>query len=661
MLTLSKIMQKAEKRLPFVNKRFYSKYIYNRLRLSNITLEDFIKTSGPKIKILNPKRTKVKQISRLIDSLDIYDIDNDTFFYSLDPYKVAIASRGTTVFDNFTPNYTKVIFDYIHNEEPLKISLLKYLDRAEEKCNGKHRNNIEELKNVFKNPAKGFIDALQRILFMNQFFWQTEHTLVGLGHLDWWLYELYEKDVSDGKLDSKKAKKIIQDFMLATHSNYEYKSNSLIGDTGQIIVLGGNGKEGYKYNELTYLFIDALKELHLPDPKILLRCGSEMPDELFQLAVDCISTGIGSPLLSNDELIIPAMIEFGYKEDDAHNYGVSACWEPLVIGKSFDNNNCSTINFAAPLEATIKSAAFLDSNSIDDLYKQYFKVLKEHIRSIVTNAHSRIYDDDPLNNMLMENRNHNSVDFCKGGASYNNTGFTTVGLSTVVNSLINIEKNVFEDRVYSLSDIQCACLNDYSGYEKLQTALQQSNIRFGSDSEKVIKMTNLIMGEASAELKRYKTKYGGGYKIGFSSPNYINLGIITGATPDGRNAFTPFATHISSDSSLAYTELMCFASKLNYGDNRFNGNVVDFMVSGNLISSNKEKFSILLKNAVKSGVFQTQVNVIDSKTMIDAQEHPEKYRSLIVRVWGFSAYFNDLPKDYQDNLIRRALEAERVA
>lgn len=661
MLTLSKIIQKAEKRIPLINKRYYSEYIYNRLRLSNIALEDFIKTSGSRINVINSKKTKVKQISKLIDSLDIYDIDNDTFFYSLDPYKVAVASRGTTVFDNFTPNYTKVIFDYIHDKEPLKNCLLKYLDKAEKECNSNHQKNIEELKNIFNNPAKSFIDALQRILFINQFFWQTEHTLVGLGHLDWWLYELYKKDVSDGKLDSEKTKKILQDFMLATHNNYEYKSNSLIGDTGQIIVLGGNSKEGYKYNELTYVFIDALKELHLPDPKILLRCGSEMPDDLFQVAVECISTGIGSPLLSNDEIIIPAMIEFGYKENDAQNYGVSACWEPLVIGKSFDNNNCSTINFAAPLETTIKGDAFLDSNSVDDLYKQYFEMLKDYIKDIVTNAHDRVYDDDPLNNMLMENTSHNYVDFCKGGASYNNTGFTTVGLSTVVNSLINIEKYVFEERIYSLSDIQCACLNDYSGYEKLQTTLQQSNKRFGSDSEKAIKMANLIMGYASTELKRYHTKYGGEYKIGFSSPNYINLGIITGATPDGRNAFSPFSTHISSDSSLSYTELMCFASKLNYSENRFNGNVVDFMVSGNLISSNKEKFSILLKNAIKSGVFQIQINVIDSKTMIDAQEYPEKYRSLIVRVWGFSAYFNDLPKDYQDNLIRRALEAERIA
>lgn len=661
MPNMNRFIEKAKKRLPLINKSFYSQYIYERLRIKDITLDEFRREFNSKTKVINPQKDKESQISRLIDELDILDISNDTFFYSLDPYKVAVSSRGTTIFDNFTPNYSRVLFGCIDKNDPLAPALGRYIERATLNANENHLERLGDLRDIFSLPPKSFVDALQRILFINQMFWQTEHTLVGLGHLDWWLIDFYNNDVSKGLIDQDRAKDVIKDFMRAAHSNYEYKSNSLIGDTGQIIVLGGNSSDGYKSNELTYLFIEALKELHLPDPKILLRCGNGIPDGLFQLAVDCIASGIGSPLLSNDEVVIPAMIGYGYGKDDAFNYGVSACWEPLIIGISFDNNNCSTINFAAPLSKTINDDRFILCNSFEDIYDIYHEYLVEHIQLIVKAAQARVYDYDPLNNMLNDNKKEKNLDFCRGGADYNNTGFTSVGMSTVVNSFLNIEKYAFRNKTCTLTDIQSACKHNYEGYENLQNLFRNSVPRFGSDSEEVLKITNRIMEDASSKLSKYKTQYGGGFKIGFSSPNYINMGGITQATPDGRSENMPFATHISCDYGVSYTELMNFAAQLKYNENCFNGNVVDFLVSESLIRNNPRKFAILLRRALDSGIFQTQVNIIDSKIMIDAQKHPENYKNLIVRVWGFSAFFNDLPKDYQDNLIRRAIDAERAA
>ena len=124
----------------------------------------------------------------------------------------------------------------------------------------------------------------------------------------------------------------------------------LLGDTGQIIILGGTDKEGsYKCNALTYRFIEASMELRLPDPKVLLRCSTKMPGDLLELALDCMSTGIGAPFLSNDDVVIPALLSFGYLPDDACKYATSACWEPLIIGNSCDQNNVKSINFARPL------------------------------------------------------------------------------------------------------------------------------------------------------------------------------------------------------------------------------------------------------------------------------------------------------------------------
>lgn len=656
MLNISRVIEKIEKRTPIINNCYYARYISKRLRLSDNNVK-----SAFDVKVINPGKDKAKQISKLIDSLDIFDYENSTFFYSLDPCKIAVVTRGTTTFDNFTPNYTKVIFDHLREDDALAPALKRYIDKASIKCNPNHKNRIEDLKLIFQRPALSFIDALQRILFINQLFWQTEHTLVGVGHLDWWLIDLYRNDLSKGDLDNNIAKEIIKDFMRAIHSNYEYKSNSLVGDTGQIIILGGVSKEGYKYNELTYLILEALCEMHLPDPKIMLRCGKGMPDNLFQLAVRSIATGIGSPLLSNDDLIVPAMIKYGYSENDAYEYGVSACWEPLVIGKSFDNNNCSTINFAYPLCKAINDSRFLLCKSLDDVFELYFGYLKVHIQNIIKAAQARVYDDDPLNNMLIDQFDDNKTDFCKGGAVYSNTGFTSVGMATVVNSFLNIKHFVFADNCCSLADIQNSCNQNFVGFEELQKKFKMAEPRFGSDDDEVVAFTNRIMAYASAEIGKHKTQYGGGYKIGFSSPNYINMGNITKATPDGRKAKTPFATHISCDYGVAYTELMNFAAQLKYDDNCFNGNVVDFMVSGSLIKNNMDEFTVLLWNALNLGVFQTQVNIVDSDILIDAQKQPEKHRDLIVRVWGFSAYFNDLPQEYQDVLIARTIESEKVS
>ncbi len=128
----------------------------------------------------------------------------------------------------------------------------------------------------------------------------------------------------------------------------------------------------------------------------------------------------------------------------------------------------------------------------------------------------------------------------------------------------------------------------------------------------------------------------------------------------GRKNGKPYNTHISC-TDAGYTEIVGFAGKLEYSDQRFNGNVIDFFMTESLIDENTGKFVLFMKGAIASGFFQMQMNLIDSKTLIDAKAHPEKYKGLIVRVWGFSAYFNELPESYKDLLIERALAAEKVA
>lgn len=176
----------------------------------------------------------------------------------------------------------------------------------------------------------------------------------------------------------------------------------------------------------------------------------------------------------------------------------------------------------------------------------------------------------------------------------------------------------------------------------------------------MIDLVNSITDYTSKEFEKYSTKKGGKFKFGLSSHGYVWRGKQTPATFDGRKDGEPFATHISCDLALPTTELMQFAMKLDYSVNRFNGNVLDFFVTPDFLNKNKEKYKQLLRAGFSNGLYQLQMNVVDSKTLIAAKENPDLFPNLVVRVWGFSAYFNDLPEEYKSLLIKRALESENA-
>ena len=246
----------------------------------------------------------------------------------------------------------------------------------------------------------------------------------------------------------------------------------------------------------------------------------------------------------------------------------------------------------------------------------------------------------------------------KVGAKYNHIGFTGVSIPNLVNSIINIDEFVFKKKEKSLKELNEIRKNNYEGNEKILNELKQYNLKYGTDNKEVIELTNDIINYASIILEQYKNQFGGKFKFGLSAPAYIEASRFFSASLDGRKNGEPFAVHISSDSSNAYTELFQFASKLDYGGNRFNGNVIDFIVSPNFIEDNFEKFVDFMILSIKLGFFEMQLNVVSSKTLIEARKSPDKFPNLIVRVWGFSSYFNDLPDEYKDYLIERTLKSE---
>ena len=502
---------------------------------------------------------------------------------------------------------------------------------------------------LYRKPVS-FDEAIQKLLFYNGLFWQMQHKHVGLGRLDKILYPYYKKDVENDVLTRDEAKRKLIEVCEILHRDVRFKSLSILGDTGQYILLGGIDETGNNVeNEITEIFLEIFTEHPFADPKLILRINDNTSEKIWSLAIRSICKGSGSPLLMNETKIMEGMRAFGYEEADLSELGTSACWEPLIIGKSFDQNN--PFRSASAIKAVVNALEKTDADNFLSFMDTYQNEFDKEIKSAVREKIE--FDCSPLYSLFFDDCIAREKDFSLGGAKYACHGAQVVGLPNAVNALLNIKKYVFEDKILSIERLKDILRADYVGAEDIRTLFLSNEKKFGRCDEEIIVLANSIMKMASDCVKNLRCN-GERIKVGFSSPAYIGEGRGLGATPDGRMRGEPLAVHISPISSnIDISEILDFASELDYSGNRLNGNVIDFIVPSAYVK-NQDKLGALIRNAFKKGIYELQLNMLDRDTLIDAKAYPEKYPNLIVRVWGFSAYFNDLPEEYKDNLIARA-------
>ena len=641
---------------------------------------DVIKHVLKAYKDINPikasgKKSVGNDTKALLSKVDI-KIDKDSvFIYFIDTHKT-IAVPGN-ILSNFTLDYDKIIHGTFRDladkasgndeygkeaeliSEGVEILINRICTAIEDaEIDGTVKEkHIAYFKRMLSTKAEYFDEALQRILFFNQVMWQTRHRLNGLGRLDKILCDLYEQDIDSGLIDENKAHELVYDFLNQLSKYPEYKSDALEGDIGQIIILGGLNQDGsYFCNRLTEIFLVEQSKLKKPDPKTLLRVSKQMPDELLSLAIECLKTKTGSPLFSNDDVVIPALNQSGMTGEDAYSYCTSACWEPFIVGKSLDQNNIAVFDYFIALDEVLSE----DANSFEELVDKYIERNKTKFSGCLDNLNKMKWAKDPLVSMFTDGCSEKRKDVSEGSCRYKDYGITTVAISNVVDSLLNIKRLVYDDKTYTLKQLNEVRLHNFNGQDDIYMSIKQTQKHYGHDEEETEKLVNKITNSLAEVASKYRNQYGGTVKFGLSSPGYNILSKKANADLSGRKFGQPYNTHISC-LDASYTEVVNFASHLNYFDGRFNGNVVDFFVTPSFLSGNADKFCLFMKNAIKCGFFQLQMNVMDSKTLIDAKAHPEKYAGLVVRVWGFSAYFNDLPESYKDLLIERAIAAEKIA
>ncbi len=618
-------------------------------------------------------RNKVSAIGKMLEEARIkFGYTDSLFVYPVDEC-VTLKLKGK-ILGNCCVNYSKIVNGSLealkmNESDPFSLandSLIGHIEAYTDRIIASIRTSdlsnkdliINNLSDIRTKEADTFEGALQRILLINAIQWQTGHILVGLGRLDVVLDRFSDDERSDEEL-----KPIIKDFLRQLHEYYCLKSNALMGDTGQIIILGGATQDdGYFNNRFTGLFIDAIRELRVPDPKVLVRISSKTPDSIWEKLVDLIMAESGSPLISNDDVVIPCMLEFGYSKEEAYGYTTSACWEPMP-SEGCEQNNIVSVNCLKPFDIVSEKLMEKEPDSFEAFLDLYFAGLEKHVRDILEYIDSIDWEEDPLISMFNTAARQKHIDVAFGGGKSNNYGLLTVAMGNVVNSLINIRKLVYDDHIISLQELNRIRRGDFRGRTDIKELLSKMPKMFGTDGSDVISMVNMITSKMQMIVSEYRNRFGGKIKIGLSSPHYIMNSTDHPASFDGRGKGDPFTVHISNDHASDHLGLINFASGLDYGNARFNGNVVDMLVSPALLSDpvQKDKYIFLLRQGFKRGMFQLQLNCISADILRKAKADPEGFPNLIVRVWGFNAYFVQLPKEYQDYLIERAQCYERAS
>ena len=653
-----------QKKIVYLQRIRELSYKYNRSLLHTLSHANIILSEVS----VSPTRDMVNQSVKAFELMKINFEDH--YVYPYDPLTIISIPQGCKMIASITVDYSSVINSSLKNLEDTitkcsnrnfsidELDIIKGIRNLNEKIilglnkrkDARGKKLLEYHMRMLDQYPQSFDEAVAKILFYNALFWQSYHFHNGLGRLDLILYPFYKKDIEMGVETKESIKDIITHFISILGRDLEAKSMGLIGDTGQYILLGGIDQEGNTIqNFLTETFLDVFSEANIPDPKLILRINKDTNDLIWTKAIQCIISGCGSPLLMNEKLIMDGMLDFGYDKKDVWNLGTSACWEPLIIGKSFDQNN--PLPNIPVIEAVNKT---FDNNQ----NYENFNLFLENVKQIIASQIKSIIQDlkfcpSPLYTLFFDGCITRELDFSLGGAKYNYHGIQICSFPNMINALLNIKRYVYDEKILTLNNCRSAISSNFDTYEDVRKLLLSNSLKFGNSNAIVVDLTNQMMSFISEEVNKY-TINGQKIKVGFSSSEYINLSRKMKASMDGRHDFDPFAVHISPLSSkIDIQEVINFAGSLDYSKNRMNGNVVDFILPTSFIKE-KEKLKTILKSAMTSGVYELQLNVLDVETLKDAKLHPEKYPNLVVRVWGFSAYFNEIPEEYKENLIKRA-------
>ncbi|MGM0125906.1 choline trimethylamine-lyase [Enterococcus sp. AZ194] len=560
---------------------------------------------------------------------------------------------------------------------------------AERETNPKRKMELQKIAEVnAKVPAnkpENFWEAIQAVWTIESLLVVEENqTGMSIGRVDQYMYPFFKNDLDSGRLTNYEAFELAGCMLIKMSEmmwiTSEGGSKFFAGYQPFVnMCVGGVTREGRDAtNELTYLLMDAVRHVKVYQPSLACRIHNRSPREYLKKIVDVVRAGIGFPACHFDDTHIKMMLAKGVSVEDARDYCLMGCVEPQKSGRLYQWTSTAytqwpicielVLNQGVPLWYGKKVCPDLGSITAYKTYEQFEEAVKEQIRyitkwsSVATVITQRVHRDlapKPLMSIMYEGCMENGKDVSAGGAMYNfGPGVVWSGLATYADSMAAIKKLVFDEKKYTLEELNRALKADFVGYDQVRTDCLKAP-KYGNDDDYADLIAADLIHFTEAEHRQYKTLFSELCHGTLSISNNTPLGQLTGASANGRKAWVPLSDGISPTQGADFkgpTAIVKSISKMA-NDTMNMGMVHNFKIMSGMLDTpeGEESLITLLKTASVLGNGEMQFNYLDNDTLLAAQEHPEEYRDLIVRVAGYSAFFVELCKDVQDEIISRTM------
>ena len=570
----------------------------------------------------------------------------------------------------------------------------RYADLAEKKaaeCTDAKRK--EELLTMAANlrvvpeyPAETFLQATQMVWFHHlAITLEVSGGDHNLGRYDQYMYPFFEKETAEGKSEEYFAD-IIHEFKLKVMEMWNVRSNAESdADPGNPlwmhIMLGGqleNGKDAC--NELTRVFLRCMLDLQTDEPCISFRYHKKVDEETFRLAIKAARDTGGHPAFYNDDTAITYLLQLGFTLKEARNWGICGCIEPQVLGISDFQSNPGYFNPIKILDVTLhngydsttgkvlglKTGDPRDFACIEDLkdafqkqiefflsrfMEMYARTLSWHTFSLPTITGSTLAVGCLEKGKTLQEE----------GSNHHYTAVAITSMANVIDSIEAIDSCVFQQKSLTMDELMNLLDTNFEGHEDKRQMLLNRAPKFGNDIEEVDRYSYWLIDMLDTAVKKYRDPMGGPYTLVVATQAYnVELGKLVGATADGRLATTPLADNASPMAGMdvngptaVVKSLACCDPLVPESGMLFNQRFDPQICKG---EKGLDIIETVFKAHFAQGGFHIQINVLDDETLRAAQREPDKYRNILVRVAGYSAYFVDLSKEIQDNIIERTIQ-----
>lgn len=502
------------------------------------------------------------------------------------------------------------------------------------------------------------------------------------GRLDQHLIPFYEKELAAGSLDREQARELLQCFWVKFNN---HPAPPKIGVTAlesntytdfALINMGGVKPDGNDaVNEMSYLILEVIREMRLLQPSSMVQISKKNPDRFIHKTLDIIRTGFGQPSIFNTDAIIQQLLRQGKDLEDARNGGASGCVETGAFGTEAYILT-GYFNLTKILEVTLhngfdprterqigpKTGDPLAFNSFEDLIEAYKKQIRFFADvkiegNLVIEQLFATQLPVPFLSLLIDDCIAKGKDYNAGGARYNTSYIQGVGLGSVTDSLTALRYHVFEQEAITMKGMLEALEKDFKEYEEFHRALVFNTPKYGNDNEYADQHAKVLFQLFYDAVDGRPCYRGGKFRINMLPTTcHIYFGSVTGAMPDGRLAGKPLSEGISpvqGADQKGPTAVLQSAAKIDHI--KTGGTLLNQKFTPSFFDDPESyrKLTALIRTYFRMDGHHIQFNVVSADTLRDAQNHPEKYRDLIVRVAGYSDYFNDLGEDLQNEIIAR--------